>query len=58
LKLISELMNFSDDSPYLSEIDLAVDYEKPSFMDTIAYTPKDLIITCLGVAAAMFGIMR
>lgn len=57
-KLISESMNYSDDSPYLSEIDLAVDYEKPSFMDTIAYTPKDLIITCLGVAAAMFGIMR
>ena len=54
-------MNYSRETPAFCEIYEAVTEfvePEPSFWDTIAYTPKDLIITCLGVAAAVFGIMR
>lgn len=58
---INKAMNYSRETPAFCEIYEAVTEfvePEPSFWDTIAYTPKDLIITCLGVAVAMLGIMR
>ena len=58
---INEARNHARGGPaYWSIYEAVTEYvePEPSFMNTIAYTPKDLIITCLSVAAAVFGIMR